>query len=223
MTSRRRVIGYGLSHYANILAQLRGTPSTASRLALAMGADDGSMRTILRQMRQAGGIVHISGWVRERGILGGIHTAVWCFGNKPDVPAPVGRQGRSITTMRPLQRPITKDLRNFCAVWQALSDVPASIPDLMQMTGVHRETLRKLVIQMRDLGLVRIACWDTNYRVPVAHYKLGCSSDAPRPKPLARAEIRQQRIERQRSRERVESLLASRSPFDLMASQLAGA
>jgi len=218
---RQRTIGRGLKFYATILAKLKEGKATALALSRSIGADESGMRSILRQMHRLGGMVHIAGWEPARERAGGIHTALWGFGAGPDVPAPVGRFGRPNTTLRLGSVRIRKDLRNFGELWKALAEAPTSIPELVQMTGIHRETLRKLVRDMRDLRLVRIALWDTNYRCPVAFYRLGASSDTPRPQPLTRQEIRARRIERQRGHAQIERLITgARSPFDLMTAQL---
>jgi hypothetical protein len=94
--------------------------------------------------------------------------------------------------------------RNLCyaaayaAFFEILVNDGGSVFDFMEETGLHRNTVRKLLMVMRNRKLIHIASWtqDSAGRWVLPVYALGNKPDKKRPAPLtgqqrsARAEAR---------------------------------
>lgn len=225
MSQQPRVRGVEL--YAAIMKTLKTEPRTGQALAEALGGLElNHLRRTLRLL-QAHRLVYICAWDGESGFQKS-PRAIWAAGKSNDAPPPITRNGVHAVKLADAAPARRKLLDAFATMWHDMSRAECTAHELSEFSGVGRCTVYRLIRTMRDHGLIRISSWQrrsekrasTDY---MPRFKLGRGPDVPRPARMTPTEVSARYEHRKREHQQRLSLVRHTHPFDLMASQLAGA
>lgn len=80
-------------------------------------------------------------------------------------------------------------IQTYVSLLEHLSQAPCSAQDLAELTGLHIETTREFLKEMKKRKLAHIAQWDLrlNQRIKLPMYQLGDGNDTPKPKRIPNA------------------------------------
>ena len=82
-----------LKHTIPAALAKHGPLTKAGLVALIEGASRSGIHLVIQALK-ANGKIHISGYVRSNGKVGGAHAPIYKLGNRPDVPKPETRKDR---------------------------------------------------------------------------------------------------------------------------------
>lgn len=216
-TATLKKTGHRLSMkgYLNILRVVMDGPCGAVQVAEAVATSPVTVHDILRRMADLG-LIHEVDWSVS---VKGPRRAVYAFGAGPRAPYPGKRRQHpvSVWTRRP-------ELMTFANAIKAMSESAATSQEIVELSGLCRGTVRRMVNHAQDIGLVHIGGW---YRgvvgPPVAMYALGRRPNKQRPAPQSNKEACRQYLDRRAERAQSVRLMSAMLPkevFDGAAKQL---
>lgn len=171
--------------YARILRGLSKEPATNAELVVLHRVTGAVIRAITRRLYDLG-LIHVYKWGRSS--KHGPAARVYGFGGLPDAPLPEGESAQ--WSSRPAKP--KAELIAFGSLMKAL-ERKRSLDELVDLTGMTAQTLRRNLAYMRSIGLIFIAGWQRRGTrcggAPIAFYKVGIGkSDATRPRPITAVE-----------------------------------
>jgi hypothetical protein len=215
MTTRRGTgCRLGLPGYASILRALQLQPMTAEAVSKHIGLAHGRAHYVLRTLRTVK-LARIAAWERREAPATG-YRAVYGFGGKPDEPHPspaFKRTGAPSNNLNSTAIALAHMLRALVR--------PVSVTGLQEVAGTDRGATSKFLAHCRDIGLARVASWQTTGRggQPLPLWQLGSAPDAARPPYKSRAEINRQCKERRKAR--LKQLAVQQAAFSMVSQQVA--
>ncbi|MEY2875260.1 MAG: hypothetical protein RLZZ373_2631 [Pseudomonadota bacterium] len=171
-----------LSGYVDMLNAVRMRQQTAQSVAANVGVIDATAASIMWRMADLG-LVHEIRWTDNRRGWGDL-VPIYAFGPGPRVPNPnkVDRHRVSRHTLR-------TELVALSHLMRALIEGPHSISELVDICGITRTSVAKLVKHCRAIKMVRIADWETPASCQrIAMYAIGSAKDEPKPQRQTNAE-----------------------------------
>ena len=186
----------GMAGYAAILAEFKREPATIIDLYKRTGIGRDTAYRLVPEMH-CKGLLHVSSWRADpaRPVM-----PVYAYGPGADAEPPLARpNGRPIKARVLERKRASPEIVALACVMEALS-TPSSILELHMETGTHRDTLKKFLTAMHELGLARISVWqrrDCGGGQYMAMWTLGEGSHAKYP---SRREARRKTSRRWRER-----------------------
>lgn len=168
---------WGLQMYARILAQITWHSRTYAEVAAELNAGAQSMREVLWSMVHLG-LAHVAAWEPPAGVRSSYMVARIRAGEGANAPYPVPCRKPPGSSARP-----RRELAHFAGIVRELRD-GATRQQVHEATGVFHHHLTKLLRQMRDMGLARVADYEprdnTGGRAAEV-WQLGMGPDKRRP------------------------------------------
>ena len=171
----------GLAGYAQLLGGIKRQPGTIRQIAEGQGYGRDTCYRLIPELHALGRL-HIGGWLLEprRACV-----AIYHYGPGQDVPAPATRpSGRTVLAGRTLTpKQPSPEVISFCSALDELEE-PSSALELNKATGIHRDTLRRMLAALRAEGLIHRCRWmprDNCGGRHVAMYVIGEGKDVAYP------------------------------------------
>ena len=211
----KKIVKLGWAGYASLLRQVQLGPKAFEDLVEFSGAGILMVRQVMNRLHDMG-LVHIAGWEKRK--YKGSPVRLWGFGPGQDVPHPTGAPPGRVRNKhaRYAARPELVAFANFI---RALAE-PITMEELVEELGSTSCNMSKLTRHCRAIGLVRVAAWRTDRPgKPAMMFQISDGRrDAPRPKPLTRAQISARWREAQRNRRQmVDMIRATAGPAQVAA------
>jgi hypothetical protein len=136
--------------------------------------------------------------------------AVWAFGDDSDATCDTSCwEPTKPTTLRP-------SAIAFMFVLRAMLEGPATKHELSEASGLHINTINRVIPVLFRYKAAHVAEWDRSTRIPRPAFGLGDKRNAPRPAPQPNAQV--MRRYRDRKAARVGALAANSSVFNFAQS-----
>lgn len=188
----------GLRQYAAIMAML---PAGANEIVRQTEIGRDHVVDTMRRLKRYGA-VYIHSWHRES--KGHKWAEVWAVSireDHEDAPHPGFHRGRP-GLVRDASSRYRIEAHAFANLVIALRD-GHTILSLMDLTGLDRNTVARLVSVLRSLSVIRVSEWERQPAgQPMRIYRLGSGRDAPRPAPSSSADINRVYRARRSARDR---------------------
>lgn len=125
------------------------------------------------------GVAHVAAWRKpQRGKM----IALWKLGAAPDAPCEALRWGPTSPSR------VSAPAAAFVVLVRTLQ-TPTTKEDLAEATGLHVNTIRRVLDVMQYGGVVHIASWDRAGRISRPEWRMGSKRNAPRPAQLNHATV----------------------------------
>ena len=178
--SRNYKARLGFAGYVALLAAFRDEPADIRSMRSRTGIGRDTLYHLIPDFH-ARGMLHISSWLCQPGIKA---TPIYSFGPGEDAAPPKGR-----TNIAPLVRErVSPEVISFSLALAEMSE-PANICEIRAETGIHRDTIRKMLDALREHNMARIVLWTPRAcggGQHVASYQLGAGTDARYPSAVKR-------------------------------------